>query len=93
MTNTTTNSFDYQKTLKVLKEIEGYLDFPQFLETFEDNSENLKKIILETIAATELKSDETLITKSLQLIKNLTIGATSSMISSGILALLGTSPL
>lgn len=92
--NTTTlNSFDYQKTLKVLKEIEGYLDFPQFLETFEDNSENLKKIILETISATELKSDETLITKSLQLIKNLTIGATSSMISSGILALLGTLPL
>lgn len=91
--STTSNSFDYEKTLKVLKEIEGYLDFLQFSETFEDNSENLKKIILETISATELKSDETLITKSLQLIKNLTIGATSSMISSGILALLGTLPL
>ena len=86
-------SFDYEKTLKVLKEIEGYLDFPQFTETFEGNSENLKKIVLETILATELKNDEKLITKSLQLLKNLTIGATSSIISSGIIALLGTLPL
>lgn len=83
-------SFDYEEVLKVLKEIQGYVDLPQFQTTFNTNTENVKMLINELIESTEQKQNATLIKKSLHLLKNLAIGASSSLIASGMLALLGT---
>lgn len=90
---TNSQSFNYDKALEVLKEIKGYIDFPQFQETFKENSENVKAIIEDTIKAVENKDDEGIIKKSLRILKDLAVGTSGSLIASGIIALLGTLPL
>lgn len=85
--------FNYEKALEVLKEIKGYVDFPQFQTTFKENSENVKMIIDDTIKAIEKKEDTGLVKKSLQILRDLAVGAGSSLIASGIISLLGTLPL
>lgn len=84
---------DYEKTIGVLKEIKSYFDFPQFANTYGDNTENLKEVVEDTLLSLEKNEDEGLIKKSLSLIKDLTIGVSGSLIASGILALLGTLPI
>lgn len=91
MTNSQT--FNYDKALEILKEIKGYIEFPQFQTTFGENSENVKAIIDDTIKAVENKESEGIIKKSLHILKDLAVGASGSLIASGILALLGTLPL
>lgn len=91
-TITNTQVFNYEKVLNVLKEIKGYFDIPQFATTFADNSDVVKQIVEETFNAVERKEEPALITKSLNLLKELAIGAGSSLIASGILALLTTLP-
>ena len=86
-------TFYYEKASEVLKEISTYFEFPQFQQTFGDNTENVKSIIQNTLDALGKKEDEGLIKKSLKVIKDLAIGAGGSLIGSGILALLGTIPL
>ena len=88
MTNSQT--FNYDKALEVLKEIKEYIDFPQFQTTFKENSENVKAIIEDTIKAVENKEDVGIVKKSLRIIKDLAVGASGSLIASGIIALLGT---
>ena len=89
MTNSQT--FNYDKALEVLKEIREYVDFPQFQTTFKENSENVKTIIEDTIKAVE--EDVGIVKKSLRILKDLAVGASGSLIASGIIALLGTLPL
>lgn len=84
---------DYDQTMSVLKEIRSYFEYPQFQQTFGENTENVKQVITDTLLAVENKEDEGLIKKSLHILKDLAIGAGGSMIASGILALLGTLPL
>ena len=91
MTNSQT--FNYDKALEVLKEIKEYIDFPQFQTTFKENSENVKTIIEDTIKAVESKEDVGIVKKSLRILKDLAVGASGSLIASGIIALLGTLPL
>ena len=91
MTNSQT--FNYDKALEVLKEIREYIDFPQFQTTFKENSENVKAIIEDTIKAVENKEDVGIVKKSLRILKDLAVGASGSLIASGIIALLGTLPL
>lgn len=91
MTNSQT--FNYDKALEVLKEIKEYIDFPQFQTTFKENSENVKAIIEDTIKAVENKEDVCIVKKSLRILKDLAVGASGSLIASGIIALLGTLPL
>lgn len=91
MTNSQT--FNYDKALEVLKEIKEYIDFPQFQTTFKENSENVKDIIEDTIKAVENKEDVGIVKKSLRILKDLAVGASGSLIASGIIALLGTLPL
>lgn len=91
MTNSQT--FNYDKALEVLKEIKEYIDFPQFQTTFKENSENVKAIIEDTIKAVENKEDVGIVKKSLCILKDLAVGASGSLIASGIIALLGTLPL
>lgn len=86
-------TFNYEKASEVLKEISTYFEFPQFQQTFGDNTENVKSIIQNTLDALDKKEDEGLIKKSLKVLKDLAIGAGGSLIGSGILALLGTIPL
>jgi hypothetical protein len=85
-------TFNYEKASDVLMEISTYFDFPQFNQTFGNNTENVKNIIHNTIEALDKKEDERLIKKSLKVLKDLAIGAGGSLIGSGILALLGTIP-
>lgn len=91
MTNSQT--FNYDKALEVLKEIKEYIDFPQFQTTFKENSENVKAIIEDTIKAVQNKEDVGIVKKSLRILKDLAVGASGSLIASGIIALLGTLPL
>lgn len=91
MTNSQT--FNYDKALEVLKEIKEYVDFPQFQATFKENSENVKAVIEDTIKAVENKEDVGIVKKSLRILKDLAVGASGSLIASGIIALLGTLPL
>ena len=86
-------TFNYEKASGVLKEISTYFEFPQFQQTFGDNTENVKNIIQNTIDALDKKEGEGLIKKSLKVLKDLAIGAGGSLIRSGILALLETIPL
>ena len=88
MTNSQT--FNYDKALEVLKEIKEYIDFPQFQTTFKENSENVKAIIEDTIKAVENKEDVGIVKKSLRILKDLAVGASGSLIASGIIPLLGT---
>ena len=91
MTNSQT--FNYDKALEVLKEIKEYIDFPQFQTTLKEKSENVKAIIEDTIKAVENKEDVGIVKKSLRILKDLAVGASGSLIASGIIALLGTLPL
>ena len=88
-----TQIFNYEKTLEVLKEIQGYVNFPQFQDTFKDDSETIMNLINESIKAVETKQEPSLIKKSLNLMKDLAIRAGGSLIASGILALLNTIPM
>lgn len=81
---------DYEKVFSVLNEIRSYFEFPQFKETYGENTDNIKTMVETTIKAVENREDEGLIKKSLHLLRELTVGAAGSLIASGILALLGT---
>lgn len=89
---TNSNGLDYEKATEVLKEISSYFDFPQFKQTFGDNSDNVKAVVKSILEALDKNEDEGLIKKSLKILKDLAIGAGGSLIGSGILALLGTIP-
>lgn len=82
-------SFDYEKAYEILNEIRTYFEYPQFSQTFGDNTNNVIQVIVDTMEAIKNKDDEGLIKKSLHVIRDLAVGATESMISSGMLALLG----
>ena len=88
MTNSQT--FNYEKTLDILKEIRGYVDFPQFQTTFGENANSIKTMVDDTIKAVENREDESVIKKSLHVLRDLAVGAGGSLIASGIIALLGT---
>ncbi len=83
-----TQTFDYEKAYGVLKDIKSFFDYPHFNSTFADNSDIVKQIVESTIEAIEKKDDSTLIKKSLHILKDLAIGASSSLIATGIIGLL-----
>ena len=85
--------FDYEQIAKVLKDIQSYTELPQFNSTYGENADNVKTLIDETLLAVQEKQEPGLIKKSLQVLKDLTIGAGGSLIASGLLALLGNLPL
>ena len=85
--------FDYKKVLDVLNEIKEYVEMPKFKETFKDNTDNVVSLIDGSIEAAKSEENSGLIKKSLNIIKDLAVGASGSLIASGILALLQTLPL
>lgn len=84
---------DYEKVKNVLTEICEYFALPQFQPAFGGNSDNVKSIVKETLDAVEKKEDETLIKKSLRVLREIAIGAAGNLIASGVVALLGTLPI
>lgn len=86
---TNSQEFNYEKTLDVLKEIKEYFDLPKFKEAFGTEAEVIQEIVNQTIEAANSKEDPKLITKSLQVIKNIAIEVGSSLIAKGIIGLLG----
>lgn len=84
---------DLQQVRAVLEEIKEYFDFPQFSEAFGDNTENVKSVIEQTIQATADSQNEGIVRKSLHVLRDLAMGASGSLIASGILALLGALPM
>lgn len=85
--------FDYEQIAKALKDIQSYTELPQFNSAYGENADHVKALINETLLAVQEKQAPSLIKKSLQVLKDLTIGAGGSLIASGILALLGNLPL
>lgn len=85
--------FDYKKVLNVLNEIKEYVEMPKFKETFKDNTDNVVSLIDGSIEAAKSEENSGLITKSLNIIKDLAVEASGNLIASGILALLQTLPL
>lgn len=69
-----------------------YIKIKEELNTadFKDNEENITKLVQETISFVERKEETSLIRKSLCVIKELAVGAGSSLIATGIAALLTT---
>lgn len=90
---TVQTGFDYEKVAAALKEIQSYIEYPQFTDTYGANSENVKQLIEDTLSAVQEKQEPGLIKKSLKVLKDLTIGAGGSLIATGILSLLGNLPL
>lgn len=88
-TITSTESFNYDIVCDVLNEIKGYFDIPQFESTFQDKADTVKEIVCEAIEAIKRKDEPTSIQSSIKILKDLAIGAGSSLIASGILGLLG----
>lgn len=81
--------FDYDKVLNVLTDIKGYSESIKFKETFKESTDDVSSLIDETIKEVEEKGDEKLIQKSLKVLKDISISASSNLISSGIIALIG----
>lgn len=84
---------DYEKAKSVLSEIQGYFDIPQFQDAFGENAENVKAVVTNTLESVEKGEDETLIKKSLRILRDIAVGATGNLVAAGILALLGTLPI
>lgn len=84
---------DYAQVLGVLAEIKEYFNFPQFEKTFGENTENIKAVIESTIHAVNNKEDESMIKKSLRIIRDIAVNAAGGVIASGIIALLGSLPI
>ena len=85
---TNSQEFDYDKTFDILNEIKEYFEYPQFERTFQDKTDFVKQLVEEIVEAVKSKENPSLIKKSLTLLKDLTIGAGSSLIATGILGLL-----
>lgn len=92
-TMTNSQSLDYPKAKFVLEEIKSYFDSPHFIQTYGDNTDNIKSIVETTLSAIEENKDEGLVKKYLRLLKDLTVGTSGSLIATGIVSLLGTLPL
>lgn len=84
---------DYEQVRKVLTEIKGYFDFPQFKDAFGENADNVKTVVEETMKSVEKGESESIIKKSLHVLREIAIGAAESLIGSGILGLLKTLPI
>lgn len=85
---TNSETFDYNKVSEILNGIKEYTTLSQFEDTFKENSNNVKELIEDTLKEVDSMGDIGLIKKSLLVLKDITIGATGSLIATGILALL-----
>ena len=84
---------DYEQVHAILVDIKEYFTFPQFEKTFGDSAESMKTMVSETIDAVDRHEDETLIKKSLRIIRDIAVNAAGGLISAGIISLLNSLPI
>lgn len=84
--NNMEQAFDYEKAEKIIRDIASYTQYPQFVETFGENSETAKATIENMLVAVEKKEDKRIIKSLAMDLKNLLIGVVGSIIASGITA-------
>lgn len=82
--NNIEQEFDYEKAEKIIRDIASYTQYPQFVETFGENSEIAKATIEKMLVAVEKKEDKRIIKSLAMDLKNLIIGVVGSIIASGI---------
>lgn len=84
--------FDFEKVLGVLKEIQDFFDVPKFRTTFGEDAKIIEDLVKESIANAQANKNQEQIKKALSFIKEVSVAVGSNIISSGILALIGTIP-
>lgn len=87
------NNFDYEQVLKTLAKINKSFENSDFEEDFGDKSEELKRIVAETIEMVNRKEEPTKIKAALSTIKDLAVGVTGSLIATGICGLITQLPI
>lgn len=85
--------FNYEQAAAILREIVGFFDYPQFDQAFGERAEATKVLVLNTLKSVSEKENESLVKKSLRILRDLAIGATGSVIGAGIYALIAQLPL
>lgn len=80
--------FDYSKVLEVLNEIKQYFYIKEFDKTFGTDADKVKQIVIETIEMVNEKEEPSKIKKALNLLKDLAIGASGSIIATGICSMI-----
>lgn len=80
--------FDYGKVLEVLNEIKQYFDIKEFDKVFGTNTDKVKQIVTETIEMVNEKKEPSKIKKSLNILRDLAIGTSGSIIATGICSLI-----
>lgn len=86
-------TFDYKAILDAMNQIKTHFDSQQFNESFGENSDTVKKIVEDVINLSKEKEEPSLIKKSLDLLKQMAIGAGGNLIAAGIVGLLSTLPI
>jgi len=92
-TMTNQQGLNYEQVLLILSEIKEYFDFPQFEKDFGESVDSMKNIVNTTMEAVANREDEGLIKKSLRIIRDIAVNAAGGLISSGIIALIGSLPI
>ncbi|WP_346884328.1 hypothetical protein [Clostridium sp. UBA4395] len=86
-------TFDYEAVLDVMNQIKTHFGSQQFNESFGENSDAIKKIVEDVINLSKGKEEPSLIKKSVDLLKQMAIGAGGNLIAAGIVGLLSTLPI
>lgn len=84
--------FDFEKVLGVLEEIQDFFEVPKFRTTFGEDAKKIEDLVKESISNAQANKNQQQIKKALSFIKEVSVAVGSNIISSGILALIGTIP-
>lgn len=82
------DGIEYDKIKQVIEEIKKYEN--QFEDAYKDNTDRVREIVTEITELVEHKKEPQKIKQALLLLKELSIGATGSLVASGICGLLTT---
>lgn len=80
--------FDYDKAISVIDEINKYASNKNFDEDYGDNSDKAKGLITDIHSMIRSKEDPAKIKHALSVLKDLSIGVSSSLIASGVVGLI-----
>ena len=87
------NSFDYDRVLDALNRIKRVTSNEEFNVDFGDESPEVNKIVEETIEMVEKQKEPNEIKEHLNVLKNLVIGVSESVLANGIYALITNLPI
>jgi len=87
------NDFDYEKVITALDKIQRIFRSVDFQEDFGEYTEEIKKVVTETIEMVQKQEEHTKIKKALTTIKDIAMRVTSSVIASGIIEMIKQLPI